>query len=85
MLADDRRHRGRAEPHAALVDSDADELGDTLEVDEDRWMLHAGAVLNEQVGPAGEQLRGGIGLHQTDGVGNRFRRFVTWALQEAAP
>ncbi len=59
VLADDGRRGRGPEAQTSLVDCDADELGNALEIDEGRGMLLPQAILDEQVGPACESFRVG--------------------------
>ena len=81
MLADQLGGRvaaPRRMPRASIDDPTSSGMR-LMSMNADRT-LNAGAELNEQVGPAGDHARSGIGLHQANGLGNRYGGFVSNGL-----
>ncbi len=71
------RHRG-ADAEAAVLGRDLSQLGDLLDVDQERGLDQVGFHLNDDVGAAGKDFRRpGGARQQRDGCLERFRRFIS--------
>src|SRR6185295_8033400 len=73
----DFRGRGRGpEQQSLVVERDADQFGNVLDVDEGGRLPDAGAPLHEEIGAAGEDLRTGIRVDELNRLRERLRSFV---------
>ncbi len=71
------RHRG-ADAEAAVLGRDLAQLGDFLDVDQERGLDQVGFHLHDDVGAAGQDFRRpGRARKQRNGRLQRFRRFVS--------